>query len=207
MLDYHKSYVGVQTPIKPLLSVPSHRLLRKPMKLNHTKKLKTTNKFHLPSISSPNSIRRNITCFIPVRYWYRYSIFPQRGQTIYIYELLLHAPIHHTSLPVDCMEMIAAAVTAQQRYCTAGTCHTLPKHLRYQLPGRVPYHVPRYIIIWVYRYYCKVKVLIFYKKLKNVSCEYDRLNGWNSNLQATYIRHVRWTCLFYIYTNRILLLL
>ena len=39
----------------------------------------------------------------------------------------------------------------------------------------------------------------FYKKLKNVSCEYDRLNGWNSNLQAAwYIRHVRWTCLFYI---------
>ena len=39
----------------------------------------------------------------------------------------------------------------------------------------------------------------FYKKLKNVSCEYDRLNGWNSTLQAAwYIRHVRWTCLFYI---------
>ena len=32
----------------------------------------------------------------------------------------------------------------------------------------------------------------FYKKLKNVSCEYDRLNGWNSSLQAAwYIRHVR----------------
>ena len=32
----------------------------------------------------------------------------------------------------------------------------------------------------------------FYKKLKNVSCEYDRLNGWNSPLQAAwYIRHVR----------------
>ena len=41
---------------------------------------------------------------------------------------------------------------------------------------------------------------IFYKKLKkNVSCEYHRLNGWNSTLQAVwYIRHVRWTCLFYI---------
>ena len=39
----------------------------------------------------------------------------------------------------------------------------------------------------------------FYKKLKNVSCEYDRLNGWNSSLQAAwYIRHVRWTCLFYV---------
>ena len=38
----------------------------------------------------------------------------------------------------------------------------------------------------------------FCKKLKNVSCEYDRLNGWNSTLQAAwYIRHVRWTCLFY----------
>ena len=32
----------------------------------------------------------------------------------------------------------------------------------------------------------------FYKKLKNVSCEYDRLNGWNSSLQAAwYIRRVR----------------
>ena len=33
---------------------------------------------------------------------------------------------------------------------------------------------------------------VFYKKLKNVSCEYDRLNGWNSTLQAAwYTRHVR----------------
>ena len=36
------------------------------------------------------------------------------------------------------------------------------------------------------------------KKLKNVSCEYDRLNDWNSTLQAAWcIRHVRWTCLFF----------
>ena len=37
----------------------------------------------------------------------------------------------------------------------------------------------------------------FYNKLKNVSWEYDRLNGWNSTLQAAwYIRHVRiiWFC-------------
>ena len=35
----------------------------------------------------------------------------------------------------------------------------------------------------------------FCKKLKNVSCEYDRLNGWNSTLQAAwYIRHVRIIC-------------
>ena len=33
---------------------------------------------------------------------------------------------------------------------------------------------------------------MFYKKLKNVSCEYNRLNGWNSTLQAAwYIRRVR----------------
>ena len=32
----------------------------------------------------------------------------------------------------------------------------------------------------------------FVKKLKNVSCEYNRLNGWNSTLQAAwYIRRVR----------------
>ena len=41
--------------------------------------------------------------------------------------------------------------------------------------------------------------LKLYKKLKNVSSECDRLNGWNSTLQAAwYIRHVGWTCLLYI---------
>ena len=35
-------------------------------------------------------------------------------------------------------------------------------------------------------------------KLKNVSCENDLLNGWNSTFQAAwYIRHVRWACLLY----------
>ena len=34
--------------------------------------------------------------------------------------------------------------------------------------------------------------VFFIKKLKNVSCEYNRLNGWNSTLQAAwYIRRVR----------------
>ena len=34
--------------------------------------------------------------------------------------------------------------------------------------------------------------------LKNVNCEYDRLNDWNSTLEAAwYIRHVRWASLFY----------
>ena len=34
-------------------------------------------------------------------------------------------------------------------------------------------------------------VFTFYKKLKNVSCEYDRVNGWNSTLQAAwYIRYL-----------------
>ena len=38
-----------------------------------------------------------------------------------------------------------------------------------------------------------------HKKLKYVSCDHDRLNGWNSTLQAAwYIRYVRLTCLFYI---------
>ena len=30
-------------------------------------------------------------------------------------------------------------------------------------------------------------LVVFYKKLKNVSCEYDRLNGWNSTLQAVVV--------------------
>ena len=41
----------------------------------------------------------------------------------------------------------------------------------------------------------------FNKKLKNVSCEYDRVNGWNSTLQAAwYIRHVR--IIWFLWTKR-----
>ena len=46
----------------------------------------------------------------------------------------------------------------------------------------------------------------FYKKLENVSCEYDRLNGWNSTLQAAwYIRHVR--IIWFLWTKRTIRLL
>ena len=35
--------------------------------------------------------------------------------------------------------------------------------------------------------------------MKNVSCEYNRLNDWNLTLQAAwYIKHVRWACSFYV---------
>ena len=35
-------------------------------------------------------------------------------------------------------------------------------------------------------------LILFFFKLKNVSCGYDRLNGWNSTLQAAwYIRRIR----------------
>ena len=45
--------------------------------------------------------------------------------------------------------------------------------------------------------YTRRTVICFYKKLQNISCEYDLLNGWNSTLHAAwYNRHVRWTCLF-----------
>ena len=45
-----------------------------------------------------------------------------------------------------------------------------------------------------------------YKKLKNVSCEYDRVNGWNSTLQAAwYIRHVR--IIWFLWTKRTVWLL
>ena len=44
----------------------------------------------------------------------------------------------------------------------------------------------------------------FNKKSKNVSCEYDRLNGWNSTLQAAwYIRHVRRTSIFNLKFQRV----
>ena len=50
-----------------------------------------------------------------------------------------------------------------------------------------------------------VRAVYFVKSFKYVSCEYDRLNGWNSTLQAVwYIRHVRWTCLFYTGTSFII---
>ena len=40
---------------------------------------------------------------------------------------------------------------------------------------------------------------VFHEKLEHISCEYGRLNGWNSTLQAAwYIRHVRWACLLYV---------
>ena len=43
-------------------------------------------------------------------------------------------------------------------------------------------------------------------KLKYVSCEYDRLNGWNSTLQAAwYIRHVR--IIWYLWAKRTIWLL
>ena len=46
----------------------------------------------------------------------------------------------------------------------------------------------------------------FKKKLKNVSCEYDHVNGWNSTLQAAwYIRHVR--IIWFLWTKRTIWLL
>ena len=50
-------------------------------------------------------------------------------------------------------------------------------------------------VLWTKKLYFYPSAVVF----KNVSWEYDRLNGWNSTLQAVwYIRHVRWACLFYI---------
>ena len=47
---------------------------------------------------------------------------------------------------------------------------------------------------------------VFYKNLKNASCEYDRVNGWNSTLQAAwYIRHVR--VIWFLWTKRTIWLL
>ena len=43
--------------------------------------------------------------------------------------------------------------------------------------------------------------LLFFKKLKNVSCEYDRLNGWNSTFQAAwYFSTFYFLFLYYIPT-------
>ena len=51
-------------------------------------------------------------------------------------------------------------------------------------------------------YLCKK----FYKKLKNVSCEYNRVNGWNSTLQAAwYIRHFR--IIWFLWSKRTIWLL
>ena len=48
--------------------------------------------------------------------------------------------------------------------------------------------------------------VFFCKKLKNISCEYDGLNGWNSTLQpAWYMRHVR--IIWFLWTKRTMWLL
>ena len=70
---------------------------------------------------------------------------------------------------------------------------------------RLFYNVLIYKYVRLVYYYVVLKVTSEYtttvscRKLWNVSCEYDRLNGSNSTLQAAwYIRHVRWACFFYI---------
>ena len=80
----------------------------------------------------------------------------------------------------------------------------------YHIPGTSKYFIYNIIsclwtkpTIWLLTFsstsFTEGRPRIFIKKLKNVSWEYDRLNGWNSTLQAAwYIRHVRWVCLFYI---------
>ena len=45
------------------------------------------------------------------------------------------------------------------------------------------------------------RTYFFFLKLKNVSCEYDRVNGWNSTLHAAWcIRHVR--IIWFLWTKR-----
>ena len=60
-------------------------------------------------------------------------------------------------------------------YCTCSTTlarNIIPVSLQceYQMVSIIPFRA--------------VFTVLFIKKLKNVSCEYDRLNGWNSTLQA-----------------------
>ena len=45
----------------------------------------------------------------------------------------------------------------------------------------------------------RVSYHAFYKKLKNFSCEYDRVNGWNSTLQAAWYQ-VHQTRSYYVRT-------
>ena len=70
-----------------------------------------------------------------------------------------------------------------------------PQSLRSQVSDaflRLPSFFSQFSSIWV-----------FHKKSENVSGDCDRLNGWNSTLQAAwYIRHGRWACVFYISFNK-----
>ena len=58
-------------------------------------------------------------------------------------------------------------------------------------------YIPSSLQSWVSTTHRSYSQLMFfniskYNKLTNVSCKYDRLNGWNSTLQAAwFIRHVR----------------
>ena len=88
---------------------------------------------------------------------------------------------------------------------------TAPRNCQY-VPGYSNLHVktePKMHSFWVGnpRYFKQQHTAnkhgypYFIKKLKNVSCECDRVNGWNSTLQAAwYIRHVRiiWFCGLYV---------
>ena len=58
-------------------------------------------------------------------------------------------------------------------------------------------------IILIHKNIAKRQLWKCFFKLKNVSCEYDRLNGSNSTLQAAwYIRHVRIICFLWTINKR-----
>ena len=59
---------------------------------------------------------------------------------------------------------------------------------------------------WLHKTMPVILCKLFYKKLKNVSCEYDRVNGWNSTLLAAwYIRYVR--IIWFLWTKHTIWLL
>ena len=83
------------------------------------------------------------------------------------------------------------ASPAELNYFKAGPVHGIfaprvNRNMRIFLTKR--YTPPRYLHLFFFFFVFFLTFSkysgVFYKKLKNVSCEYDHVNGWNSTLQA-----------------------
>ena len=91
----------------------------------------------------------------------------------------------------DCVALVVARTK-----CNEG----VPAHKEFLRARQTPVP-PICVVCWVLTCTAPGTRYFFYKKLKNVSCEYDRVNGRNSTLQAAwYIRHVR--IIWFLWTKR-----
>ena len=118
----------------------------------------------------------------------RYVLLQLLSLYVFVYPAAVR--LGHDPYPRHCLAVLLSPDKAQNACLRLSSCirssFLCGRHLRvwHDLMERSPVYTA---------------VQLFHKKMKNASCDSDRLNSWNSILQATwYIRHIRWTCLFYI---------